>query len=135
LPLLTSILAQRFRSLREEFRPDVIVPVPTTLVRFLYRGTNLPQALARSLSFRFRVPWMRGLRRSPFGRRQARKSKRDRLRLPPGTFRVRRAHSLRGRSVCLVDDVLTTGGTAAACTAVLLGVGVRSVGILALAHG
>ena len=134
-PLLSSLTVQRFRHVRRAFSPDLIVPVPTTLLRFLHRGTNLPQALARSLSARCRIRWSQALRRKPFGRRQARKSRRDRLRLSPESFWVPRTRALAGRSVLLVDDVLTTGGTAVACAKRMLGCGAKRVGVLALAHG
>ncbi len=135
LPILTSLFCQRFRSLKHEYTPDVIVPVPTTLLRFLYRTTNLPQALARSLGARMQIPWSGALRRAPFGPRQARKSKKDRLKLRHDIFSVWWPRSVRDRRVLLVDDVLTTGGTARACARTLLHAGARSVGILALAHG
>jgi ComF family protein len=134
-PVLTSLFVQRFRSLEREFRPDLIVPVPASPVRFLVRGTNLPQALARTLSDRTGLPWSRRLRRAPLGRRQALKSKAERLTLSPSVFRVWRPRALVGRAVLLVDDVLTTGGTARACTQALVARGVHAVGILALAHG
>ncbi|WP_342356382.1 ComF family protein [Acetobacter okinawensis] len=46
------------------------------------------------------------------------------------TLRPSRQGLVHGRDVVLVDDVLTTGATAAACTRVLLNAGARSVSLL-----
>ena len=135
LPLLVSLAAQRFRPLHRELRPDLIVPVPTTLVRYLWRGTDLPGVLARRLAARFGIPWSRVLARRPFGARQVSRSKEERLMLPARTFWVRRPRRLAGKRVLLVDDVLTTGGTVLVCAQALLKARAASVGILALAHG
>jgi predicted amidophosphoribosyltransferase len=53
-----------------------------------------------------------------------------------GAFEVRpeRQSLLKGRTVLLVDDVLTTGATADACAGVLKRAGVVNVSVLALAR-
>lgn len=135
LPVLDALFCQRFRRLRGEFAPDFVVPVPRSLVRFLYRGTDLPGCLAYAVHGRFRVPLLYGLARASFNTRQARKTKQERLKLASDAFRARHARRLAGRSVLLVDDVLTTGATVLAATRVLLGAGAARVGVLALAHG
>jgi predicted amidophosphoribosyltransferase len=53
-----------------------------------------------------------------------------------GAFAVRpsRAAHLKGKRALLIDDVMTSGATANACTAVLLAEGVRSVDVLVAAR-
>jgi predicted amidophosphoribosyltransferase len=51
-----------------------------------------------------------------------------------GAFAVTDAARVRGRRVVLVDDVVTTGATAAACTRVLRRAGASAVTVVALAR-
>ncbi|MCP5118003.1 MAG: ComF family protein, partial [bacterium] len=51
-----------------------------------------------------------------------------------GAFRIASAARLKGSSVLLVDDVLTTGATASACARALKQAGARRVSVLALAR-
>jgi predicted amidophosphoribosyltransferase len=51
-----------------------------------------------------------------------------------GVFAVRQRGRFTGRSVVLVDDVLTTGATAVACARALAGGGARAVRLLTVAR-
>jgi predicted amidophosphoribosyltransferase len=51
-----------------------------------------------------------------------------------GAFRVARPEQIRGRTVVLVDDVMTTGATVSACAAKLIKAGARQVEVLTYAH-
>lgn len=57
----------------------------------------------------------------------------DRRRNVRGAFRAR-PERVRGRRVLVVDDVLTSGATAWACTRALLSAGAREVGVLTVAR-
>ena len=109
--------------------PDAVVAVPMTWTRRLRRGYNQADLLARRVAQAFGVPRVPALRRRGRGG-QVGRTRPDRLHLAASAFPVRRR--VRGRIV-LVDDVLTTGATAAACTRALLRAGADDVYVLTIA--
>nr|WP_242480432.1 ComF family protein [Rhodovibrio sodomensis] len=116
---------------------DVIAPVPLHRWRLLARRYNQSALLANQLGRVASVPVVPDLllrrRNTPS---QGHLSRAGRGRNVAGAFAVHpgRAGRVRGRSVLLVDDVLTTGATVAACTRVLKRAGARQVDVLTLAR-
>jgi ComF family protein len=110
--------------------PDAVVAVPMTWVRRLRRGYNQAELLAHEVARTLGVRRVRALRRRGRGT-QVGGARSERLRLAASAFPVRRA--VRGR-VVLVDDVFTTGATAAACTRALRRAGADEVLVLTLAR-
>ena len=96
---------------------DCIVPVPAS---GRARGYNVPERLAHAL------------RRTRHKKRQAGLSLDERMANVAGVFAADPAQ-VEGKRVLLVDDVITTGATAAACTQALLAAGAESVFAAALA--
>lgn len=116
---------------------DVLVPVPLHRMRLFMRRFNQAAALARVISRLTGVPWegevLRRVRRT---RPQAGLTRLQRAGNLQGAFAVpadRRAH-VEGRTVVLVDDVLTTGATANAASRALLRAGAQQVDVLAFAR-
>jgi predicted amidophosphoribosyltransferase len=91
-----------------------IVPVPTSRARSLLRGFDPAAELARALAARTGLPLAPVLRRHGGGRQLGR-SRGRRLSDPPRILLASEAP----RSTLLVDDVLTTGATLAACARAL----------------
>jgi ComF family protein len=110
--------------------PTTVVPVPMTWGRRLRRGYNQAELVARELARKLHVPCARALRRRGRGT-QVGGTRSERLRLSAAAFPAR--NSVAGR-VMLVDDVLTTGATAAACARSLRRVGAEEVYVLTIAR-
>ena len=123
-------------------KPPVIVPVPLFHSRERERGFNQSRLLAEGLRNR--------IEKHPGGRKivvDARLLVRTRATAPQvrlkfqarkenvrGAFAVAKPESVRGRSVLLVDDVMTTGATLSACAAALKKAGATKVIALTLAR-
>ena len=114
-------------------RPQVLVPVPVTRARLRSRGFNQAAQIARVVSRALRIPVsLRALERvrdSPPQSALGRRARRGNLR---GAFACRAR--LDGRHVALVDDVITTGATAAAASHALKRAGAARVEVWALAR-
>lgn len=117
---------------------DLLVPVPLHPRRLRRRGFNqaalIAGALSRSLGIA--AAYHRLVRRAPTPAQSEMPGRAERLRNVRGAFEVPRRHqrSLAGRSICLIDDVATTGATLGACARTLRDAGARSVVALCAAR-
>ncbi len=116
---------------------DVIIPVPLHYWRFVGRRYNQSALLASALAKTSNLPILsdalRRTRRTTPQTGLTRKQRADNVR---GAFTInsRYADSLKGKSVLLIDDVMTTGSTINVCTKTLLKAGAQQVNILTLAR-
>jgi len=115
-------------------RFDAVVPMPLHWWRRWRRGFNQAELLAREVARRCGVGVVDAVSRKRATAPQAGLSNSRRRDNVAGAFEVRRPERVRGMSVALVDDVLTTGATANACAATLKRAGVRRVTLLVLAR-
>lgn len=115
-----------------EARPDLVVPVPLHRRRLVERGYNQALEIARPLARTLGLPLAAGLcRRVRATAGQTGLSAAARRRNLRGAFT---ATGCAGATVAVVDDVVTTGSTAAAMAAALRGAGARRVEIWAVAR-
>jgi ComF family protein len=115
---------------------DVIVPVPLSRLRLLQRQFNQAAVLAGELSRQTGIPAAPLLlTRIRSTRSQVGMTRDQRRRNVAGAFGVpaRRRAALAGRSVLLIDDVVTTGATVDACARALRRAGAQRIDVLALA--
>ena len=127
---------ERFESQLREADIDVVLPVPEYWTRRIRRRDHGPSTMARLLAHRLQVDYsahilVKARRTVPQSRLPAGK-RRTNLK---GAFRVRGSLDPTGRSVLLVDDVLTTGTTVNEASKALRRAGVGKVTVAVLARG
>ena len=113
---------------------DAIVPVPLHWRRHWQRGFNQADVLARGIGRRLGIPVSHALRRARFTDVQAGLTNAGRRRNVAQAFRTRRRVSIAGLRVLLLDDVMTTGSTAAACALALKRAGAARVVLVTVAR-
>ena len=115
-------------------QPDAVVPAPLHRVRRRERGYDQAEALGRAFALRTGAPLARALVRTRATRQQARLGAAERAANLAGAFRVVAPAEVAGRRVALVDDVVTTGATAAAAAEALVAAGAGPIEIWCVAH-
>lgn len=118
---------------RVQSLPEVVVPVPLSLRRLMLRGQNQAAVLARRVARPLRLPVDYDVcRRVRHTAPQTGRSRRERLTNLRGAFACEPC--VEGKTVALVDDVVTTGATVRAVTRVLLDAGATAVHVWAAAR-
>lgn len=117
-------------------RPDVILlPVPLHRSRLWQRGFNQSAIVARELSratgLEVKTGTLRRIKRTPPLKGM---SLVQRRRSVAGAFKVTDRDVVKGKTVVLIDDVITTGSTANACARALLRAGAEQVEMIGWAR-
>jgi ComF family protein len=116
---------------------DAVCPIPLHSSRLRERGFNQSLLLAAAIAVSTRISLAEFLVRPKNTPTQTRKTKRkDRLKNVAGAFRLRPGSDVDGKTVLLVDDVMTTGATLDQAARELLRGGAASVlgAVVAAAH-
>ncbi|MFH1504543.1 MAG: ComF family protein [Candidatus Omnitrophota bacterium] len=100
-----------------DFNPseyDLIIPVPMHKYKLKMRGYNQAALLAKPLSKYFKIPFEDGIMKSiDFGPSQTKLSRGLRQKNVEKAFTA--TENLNNKKIILVDDIFTTGSTAASC--------------------
>lgn len=115
---------------------ECLVPVPLHWFRQRTRGYNQAEVIAQGIGYERGLPvYVHGLVRSRRTRHQAKLDRSHRQHNLEGAFSLEGSQRppWAGKAVLLVDDVLTTGATAAAVANLLRVSGARRVGLAVLA--
>ncbi len=134
------------RALRETIQPlaaavasetayDALIPVPIDRERLLEREFNQAELIARLFAIHTSIPVKTGLlqkRHAPLPQSLLRKEEREANVL--GAFKHTKGRDLSGKTLLLIDDILTSGATAEEAAACLKKAGARRVDLFVLAH-
>lgn len=127
------VMAERMHACRSLLPGTVITHMPATAAHIRQRGYDQAALLAKHLSR------LGGARQATLLARAGKQhqlgaSRQARLAQLNRALRIRRPDIIQGRSILLVDDVLTTGASIGAATAALLRAGAKEVSVLVFAQ-
>jgi ComF family protein len=117
-----------------EAAADLVVPVPLHWRRRLRRGYNQAEALATALAARLGIARSNSLVRLAATPKLYLHGRRERADLMRDAFGTKKSPGVAGKTVMLVDDVLTTGATCGAAARVLKKAGASRVIAVVLAR-
>lgn len=116
-------------------KADLVTFVPLHNGRLREREFNQSKLLASKVSDEFKIPLTDTLDKVKSTRNQNELSRAERLVNLKDAFRIRPGADVMGKTVLLMDDVLTTGATLDQCAMVLKAAGAIEVRCLTLARG
>jgi ComF family protein len=132
---LALLAARQLRPFAEEFSPELLIPVPLHVKRLRQRGFNQAVLLGEILAREWRLPLSRrNLQRTRWTEPQINLSAAERVANVRGAFRISAPDLIKDRRIFLVDDVYTTGSTAAECARVLFKADAAAVFVITIAR-
>lgn len=135
-PTLAAHLARMAQKFHTVFpRRALIIPLPLTATKLRERGFNQTLALATAIANTLSLPLATILIRTRDATPQAQLAPDARRTNLTNAFAVTDTNPVRGQSILLVDDVLTTGTTMEAAATVLKFAGANEIFGLVLARG
>ncbi|WP_020471746.1 ComF family protein [Zavarzinella formosa] len=132
---LAKVWADKMAAKMQPLKPDMVMPIPLHWRRRLWRGFNGPNLFAIALASRLRIPCrprlLRRVRPTPSQTTLTVAQRRDNMR---NAFAARKPKELAGKTVILVDDVLTTGSTLSEAAKALKSAGTATVHVAVIAR-
>jgi ComF family protein len=131
---LGEIFGQKLKEYEAVNKLDLIMAVPLHKSKLLVRGFNQSELIAEGISKSIDVPHETSLiSRQKATETQTSKTRIERFFNVNEVFVVSDPEAINGKSIGLVDDVLTTGATLEVCAASLLNAGAKDITIIVLA--
>lgn len=132
---LAKIMETEFFKMKEKIGNfDLIVPIPLSKERFKKRGYNQAELLALELSKLVDVPVESNcVSRVKDTVSQTKLSFKERQENLEGAFKIESKEKVKGKTILLIDDVLTTGSTISHCAEILKKAGAKVVCALTFA--
>lgn len=130
-PLFAKFMLQADKKIFEEV--DLIVPVPLHWTRLFLRKYNQATLLGRAIGRKRRIPFSEViLKRTRATSSQGHKHRQEREKNVKNAFCVTNPKKVCGKTILVIDDVMTTGATLNECAKTLLKAGAKSVKVLTI---
>jgi len=113
---------------------NILIPIPLHTRKREQRGYNQSDAFAEGLSESLGIAWSSELlQRVRFTATQTHKTRFERFENVAGIFEVTQSAKIQGKSIGLIDDVVTTGATLESAIDALLQSGAKEVSVITIA--
>lgn len=133
---LGRLMAHKIRSKIKLEEIEAVIPVPLHPDKLKIRGFNQAELLAREVARATRIPVVPNLlAKTAETSAQTHLTQKEREANLKGVFGVRGGSRVKGKAILLVDDIFTTGSTAAECSRTLLQGGAKKVYVGIVATG
>ncbi len=119
--------------LKSYFNADFLCYVPMTEKARKERGFNQGELIAKALANKINLPVRQVLYKVKETSRQAKLSRAERLKNLKGSFKATSKSEIEGKTIVIVDDVLTTGATSETVAEILKKKGAKAVYLLTVA--
>ena len=131
------LIFEMLRFLENRNFPEIsaVTMVPLHWYKYFKRGFNQAEILAQGVADQLGVPCIKTLKRRKSSSAQALKSRKQRQKNITHIFDVPERQKVPNGAILLIDDVMTTGTTLAACTKALIEAGAERVYVLTAARG
>lgn len=118
---LGKIIANQLNQKLTDWKIELIIPIPLHRLKKAERGYNQSEFIAKGLSIESKIPIStKTVQRKKFTETQTHLSALERQQNVRDAFRVNKQKLIEGKTILLVDDVITTGSTISECAKVLL---------------
>ncbi len=125
---LGKFMAGELKHILLDWGIDWIVPVPLHHLKRAERGYNQSEFIAKGIKVITGIPVKKNiLKRVRFTETQTTFNLQERKLNMEGAFSLKRKTNLEGKTILLLDDVITTGATISECGRVLLDAGAEKV--------
>lgn len=115
------------------WKPDIITYVPISFGRWLKRGYNQAELVARLVAKNVNLPCKSTMGKHMFVKRQSSiDDHEERVKNAYDAFYVKNNIDVSSKRILLIDDVVTTGSTVSACADILMRAGAKAVFVVSM---
>lgn len=128
-----SITTECVQSKIDIWKPDIITYVPISFGRWLKRGYNQSELVAKFVANNVNVPCKATMSKRMFIKRQSSINDNEkRAENAQNAFYVKNNIDVYSKRILLIDDVITTGSTVSACANILSSAGAKAVFVVGM---
>jgi ComF family protein len=112
---------------------DLVTSVPLHWLRFIRRGYNQSEILAKTAARELDIEYKNTMFRTRYNFTQTKRNAKERKKACEGLFALKKNCDVKNKTIIIVDDVCTTGSTVSECARVLYAANAKKIIVLCLA--